>query len=135
MSNRRRVIQLALPLLLVTLASGQNFDLTWYTIDGGGEMLSRGGDFELSGKIGQPDSGMLRGAEFELSGGFWFPIPAGDCNADGGVDLFDYGAAHPCLSGPEGGLPSPDCNCYDLDGDGDVDLSEVARFQAEFTGG
>ena len=58
-----------------------------------------------------------------------------DCNSDGWVDLIDYDDFDGCLSGPNGGLPLPECNCFDLDSDGDIDLSDVARFQAEFTGG
>ncbi|MHC4696916.1 MAG: hypothetical protein ACYTFA_09250 [Planctomycetota bacterium] len=47
-----------------------DYAIDWYTIDGGGAMRSTGGDFELSGTIGQPDAGVLTGGEFELSGGF-----------------------------------------------------------------
>ena len=51
-----------------------DFDLDWYTIDGGGEMWSMGNDFELSGTIGQPDAGaVMTGGDFELIGGFWKP--------------------------------------------------------------
>ena len=77
----------------------------------------------------------MAGGDFTLTGGFWFPLAPTDCNSDGVVDLFDYGDAEPCLSGPDGGLVFPDCNCFDMDADGDVDLSDLARLQAEFTGG
>ena len=51
-----------------------DFDIDWYTIDGGGEMFSTGNSFELSGTIGQPDAGLtLTGGTFELTGGFWKP--------------------------------------------------------------
>ena len=135
MSDRRRVIQLALPLLLVTVASGQNFDLSWYSIDGGGEMFSTGGDLELSGTIGQPDTGAMTGGEFELTGGFWFALAPGDCNVDGGVNRLDHDSFVACidLSGPDGGVP-PACVCFDLDADSDVDLRDVAVFQRNFSG-
>ena len=125
-----------MPLIsLVGLAAADDFEVSRSTIDGGGAMLSTGTDLELSGTIGQPDAGILSGGDFELNGGFWFGVPPDDCNSDGWVDLIDYDDFDGCLSGPNGGLPLPECNCFDLDSDGDIDLSDVARFQAEFTGG
>lgn len=59
----------------VTVAqSGGPFDLTWYSIDGGGQTgyACTGGSFALSGTIGQPDAGPpLGGGTFGLDGGFW----------------------------------------------------------------
>jgi len=52
-------------------AYAQDYTIDWYTVDGGGEMASTGGDFELSGTIGQPDAGVMTGGDFELVGGFW----------------------------------------------------------------
>jgi len=46
------------------------FDLTWWTVDGGGGTVS-GGAYELSGTIGQPDAGVLSGGGYTLAGGFW----------------------------------------------------------------
>ena len=77
----------------------------------------------------------MEGDGFTLTGGFWFGEPPDDCNSDGRVDLIDFDDFDECLSGPDGGLLLPECNCFDLDGDNDIDLSDVARFQAEFTGG
>jgi hypothetical protein len=54
--------------------SGGAFDLTWYTVDGGGQAgsASTGGSFSLSGTIGQPDAGPpLSGGAFGLGGAFW----------------------------------------------------------------
>ena len=52
-------------------AMAQPYDLSWYTIDGGGG-TSTGGSFSLSGTIGQPDAGVpLTGGAFTLTGGFW----------------------------------------------------------------
>ena len=115
-----------------------DFEISRSTINGGGVMLSSGGEFELSGTIGQPDAGVMEGEGFTLTGGFWFETPPGDCNETGGVDLFDHSAMveepDPCLTGPEGSLPD-ECRCHDIDRDGDVDLADVARFQVEFTCG
>jgi hypothetical protein len=57
----------------------------------------------------------------------------GDCDGDGDVDLADYGAFPDCLSGPGGGLPAPECACFDFDAGGDIDLRDFAGFQERFT--
>lgn len=56
---------------LATSAQAQNFSIDWYTIDGGGG-TSAGGNFSLSGTIGQPDAGVtMTNGGFALTGGFW----------------------------------------------------------------
>jgi hypothetical protein len=119
------------------VVTASEFELSRHTVDGGGVMRSTGGESELSGTIGQPDTGIMFSTDgaFELTGGFWFQEPPDDCNSDGWVDLVDYDDFDECLSGPDGGLHETACNCFDLDGDRDVDLSDVARFQAAFAGG
>ncbi len=121
---------------LVVGAGAPQLELSWTTIDGGGgTAVGPDGTLELSGTIGQPDAGEMAGGGFTLTGGFWFPVVAGDCNVDGGVNLFDYGDFSPCLTGPGDAFATPDCVCFDLDGDQDVDLSDVGQFQQGFTGG
>ena len=61
---------LLLPLGLVGLAQG-GYELSWWTVDGGGQMYSLGGGYELGGTIGQPDAGVLTGGGYTLGGGFW----------------------------------------------------------------
>ena len=69
---------LALTLLLVTLSvfgpearDSDEYDLSWYTIDGGGGE-STGGDYILTGTVGQPDSAASSGSgPYWLHGGFW----------------------------------------------------------------
>ena len=74
-AKRRTVgITVSLSLITATFAAAQDYDLSWYTIDGGGEMFTTGGDYELSGTIGQPDAGELSGGSFQLTGGFWFSL-------------------------------------------------------------
>jgi hypothetical protein len=109
-------------------------EISRFTIDGGGGMLSVGGGFELSGTIGQPDVGVLGGGEFTLTGGFWFEEPPCDCNSTGDVNLFDHRDLEACLSDPGYGLVAPFCACFDLDADADVDLRDVGEFQLLFSG-
>jgi hypothetical protein len=47
------------------------YDLTWYTIDGGGATFSSGGSYLLSGTIGQFDAGGLSNGAYTLMAGFW----------------------------------------------------------------
>lgn len=59
-------------LLLVSVAGAQgNYDLLWWTVDGGGTTLSQGGGYLLSGTIGQPDGGELSSQSYTLDGGVW----------------------------------------------------------------
>jgi len=60
-------------MLLIVLAESSadgQYELSWYTIDGGGGQSS-GGDFTLTGTIGQPDAAYSKGGNYELLGGFW----------------------------------------------------------------
>jgi hypothetical protein len=55
---------------LVALAQG-GYELSWWTVDGGGGTHSTGGGYSLSGTAGQPDAGLLAGGGYILGGGFW----------------------------------------------------------------
>ena len=73
----RRNASVAFIVLLATLffsasLHAQNFALDWFTLDGGGG-TSSGGNFSLSGTIGQPDANQqpMTGGAFSLTGGFW----------------------------------------------------------------
>lgn len=120
--------------VIVGTAMGGDFEIIRTTIDGGGVVRSTGGEFELSGTIGQPDAGTMIGGEFELAGGFWFEVPPTDCNDDGLVSLLDHETFTVCLLGPNGGFDASPCPCLDVDRDGDVTLRDYARLQAGFTG-
>jgi hypothetical protein len=56
-------------------SSAQNFNIDWWTVDGGGG-TSTGGVYTLTGTIGQPDAGTLSGGNYTLQGGFWGIIAA-----------------------------------------------------------
>ena len=102
-----------------------DFDLSWYTIDAGGSVSSTGGDYALSGTIGQPDAGTMTGGDFALAGGFWPGIEAfcyGDLTGDGQVGLGDLAQ----LLGNYGTTGGATYDDGDLDGDGDIDLQDLA---------
>jgi hypothetical protein len=80
--SRLTVSIILLAILTGPAASGQ-YELSWYTIDGGGGR-STGGDFTLTGTIGQPDAAYSAGGGYELLGGFW---PGGPLCF---VDFHDY---------------------------------------------
>ena len=68
---------LALWLALPTLARSNaaptttNYNLSWFTIDGGGAMNVSGGPYSLSSTIGQPDAGAMTGGSYTINSGFW----------------------------------------------------------------
>ena len=56
------------------------YEISWYTIDAGGG-TSTGGQYSLTGTIGQPDADWCAGGPYELLGGFWpgGPTTVGEC--------------------------------------------------------
>ncbi|MCS7301409.1 MAG: hypothetical protein NZ556_07640 [Fimbriimonadales bacterium] len=98
---------LLLSLMCANAQSGGGYDLTWWTIDGGGVTFATGGTFNLGGTAGQLDATRLdelQGGDFRLTGGFWFLVPTciatnGDVDGNNCVDdadllqvLFNFGA-------------------------------------------
>jgi hypothetical protein len=100
--------------LLSSVSSGEQYQIDWYTIGGGGGQ-SAGGQYKLAGTIGQPDASYSEGGNYEVLGGFWpgGPLPlcfvdfddlarfvqqwlytgaglAADLNRDGKVNFRDY---------------------------------------------
>ena len=56
-----------------------DYDLSWYTIAGGGGSSS-GSGYSLDGTIGQLEMGAMRGGSYTLASGFWgsgIIVPAG----------------------------------------------------------
>jgi len=78
MTNKKTITYMPHPtisvlLLFVILAASvatAQYEISWYTIDGGGGR-STGGPYTLTGTIGQPDAAYSAGGNFELLGGFW----------------------------------------------------------------
>jgi hypothetical protein len=71
---KRLRLVLAATLLLTTsslvLAQG-GYDLSWWTVDGGGTTDSSGAGYSLDGTAGQPDAGVMEGGGYTLAGGSW----------------------------------------------------------------
>jgi hypothetical protein len=70
------IVFIALLFILTMVASAQQaqpYAVPWWAIGGGGG-TSIGGDYTLSGTIGQSDAGRLSGGSFSVEGGFWGPL-------------------------------------------------------------
>ena len=64
-------------------------------------------------------------------------VPPQDEDADGDVDLMDFGKFQNCFNGPNRiwkPVIGPSCACFDNDDDGDVDLMDFGTFQTCFNG-
>jgi hypothetical protein len=58
-------------LLMTLLSFAQQYAIDWYKIAGGGG-TSSGGQYSLSGTIGQPDArSAITSGSYSLTGGFW----------------------------------------------------------------
>jgi len=105
--------------------------IDWHTVDGGGG-VSIGGDLQLAGTIGQPDTAVLSSNNFVLAGGFWLvkgspPCPS-DLNQDGVVNSIDLTLLLACFN-----MPADECghNC-DINGDGQCNSIDLTLLLAKF---
>ena len=127
-AQTRMIVAVSAVLVAAVATPADDLTIDWWTIDGGGEMWTTGGDFELSGTIGQPDAGFaMTGGDFELAGGFWSGAAEdefcfGDLNGDGVVNLPDLAQ----LLGNYGTTSGATYEDGDLDEDGDIDISDLA---------
>lgn len=48
-----------------------SYALSWWSVDGGGGILSSGGRYTLGATVGSPDAGLLAGGSYTVGGGFW----------------------------------------------------------------
>jgi hypothetical protein len=141
-----RQVLLIIGVLLTPIALAE-YDLSWFTVDGGGDMWTTGSTFELSGTVGQPDAGVkMIGGTFELNGGFW-PLPGtpslhvGDLNCNGTVGFDDINPFVQYLSNFAAWQASyPGCNPLngDINGDGvygQGSFGDINPFVALLSGG
>ncbi len=74
--NNRHRLSLLMTALLATASAtaGAPWSIDWWSLDGGGEVFTEGGDWQLSGTIGQWDStaaSQAGGGAWQVTGGFW----------------------------------------------------------------
>lgn len=118
-------INLLVICLLIAVPALGGYDLSWYTIDGGGG-TSNGGSYTLTSTIGQPDAYWASGGGYELFGGF---LPGGPvCIVDfyHFSQLAEHWLEEPCNAGNSW------CGGADLDQMGDVDLVDLRLFVDEW---
>jgi uncharacterized repeat protein (TIGR01451 family) len=76
-TTRRILIACALWVLASASAWAQPFEVSWWTVDGGGVTGAVGGTFGLDATAGQPDAGgPFTGAPYALRSGFWAFVDA-----------------------------------------------------------
>jgi hypothetical protein len=71
--DQRPIMKMIFRIALICLplhCLAQSFSIDWFSIDGGGG-TSSGGPYQVSGAIGQPDPGTLKGGNYSLAGGFF----------------------------------------------------------------
>jgi hypothetical protein len=130
-----KLIVIVLLIATAPMALGQ-FDISWFTVGGGGAMSSAGGVFEVSGTIGQPDAQvapLMSGGSFQIIGGFW-PISQvcfclGDLNGDGKKDGRDVQQFVGCI------ISAGNCSCADLDQANGVTIADVTMFVSDLLAG
>ncbi|MGA2172540.1 MAG: hypothetical protein ABSG82_05940 [Sedimentisphaerales bacterium] len=108
-----------LVLMTIVTSAFADYEISRYTINGGGG-TSTGGQYKLTGTIGQPDTAYSKGDSYELLGGFWSDGPL--CIVD--FEQFSIFAGYWLETGS--GLPA------DLNGDGIVNLYDFAKFAYEW---
>ncbi len=147
MSLNRKLMMRSVAVVLILAGAGfaaylgGDFDLNWYTVDGGGG-TSTGERFAVAGTIGQPDAGVMAGGDFSLSGGFraapaasgggcvrdpaW--ICDGDTDGDGQVNPVDSGLVQAAF----GSADESDLCQYDIDCDGQINPVDSGIVQSLF---
>ncbi len=151
MNWRLRMLVCAPALLLSLPGSGlapADYIIDWWTLDGGGPGAPgwcSGGEYVLSGTIGQPDAGelVMSGGGFELAGGFWpgalggTLVGPGDLNCDHALNADDIPPFVLALIDPAGYAAAyPDCliDLADVNGDSLVNGEDVQAFVSRLLG-
>jgi hypothetical protein len=116
----KSLVYLSIALFLALCATAlADYKIVWSTIDGGGGQ-SAGGQYVLTGTIGQPDAAYSEGGNYELLGGFWPGGPLCFVKFDSFVMFAD--------SWLQTGSNLP----ADLDGNGVVNLNDLKLFVDEW---
>ena len=86
MKKTTLLLAVAAVLLVTSLALAlDGYDLSWWTVDGGGASYSTDGSYALGGTAGQPDAGLMEGEGYSLAGGFW---PGGAAASEPGFLIY-----------------------------------------------
>jgi hypothetical protein len=112
--NTSRLTFILAALVFTSVAFG-DYQIVWSTIDGGGGQSS-GGQYVLTGTIGQPDAASSAGSNYELLGGFWPGGPLCFVNFEQYSTFADYW------------LETGTGLSADLNGDGVVDIYDLKLF-------
>ena len=134
----RIIVTVVVPAFVVSAGLAYaDFEIDWHSIDGGGEIFSTGGTFELGGTIGQADANamVLTGGGFELVGGFWaVAVPTCGClsdlDNDGQRTGADVQGFVDCLT-----ATGTNCACADVDGIFGLTVDDIAAFVADLLDG
>lgn len=111
--------------LLPSVPAEGDYDISWYTIDGGGG-ISSGGSYTHTGTIGQPDAVYSAGGGYELLGGFWPGGPLCFVDFESFTGLAEYWGDESCDE------VNNFCDGADFEPDGDVDLVDLRLFVDEW---
>lgn len=128
--------------LAPTVAGAQDYELSSFTVSGGGGFVV-GGTFEMDTIIGQHDAGTeMTGGDYTVVGGFLgdFSVVAviGDANDDGvfnNADIASFVLALTNLVAYQAMFPKVDPDIIlDMNGDGVFNNADIAGFVAALTG-
>jgi len=125
--------------VLPAAAQFADYQISWWTADGGGYMFSTGGTYGLGGTIGQPDAGVMTAGQYKVQGGFWAGARSrlGDLNCDGVVNNFDIDPFVLAITDPNGyknTYPFCDIMLADCNEDGVVNNFDIDPFVKLLTG-
>ena len=135
--TRSLTLAAAATLLAGSAASAQIASVSWRTIDGGGE-TSTGGNYTLSGTIGQHDAGTLSGFGYEIQGGFWPGITATQqcyANCDGSTLLPVLNVADFVCFSQRFASGDPYANCDNSTMLPTLNVADFVCFQQRFAAG
>ena len=118
--------------------SGDGYDASWSTVDGGGGRSAGPGGYVVRGTFGQSDTNVLQGNDYRLSAGFWrgatageIAAGAGDVNCDGLVSAADLVALLLLIpSNDPGPCDRGDVNLDDVVDEGDIGSLIAAVYRA-----